>query len=82
MLSMVKAMTAFLISHLVNYDNNVEVWHARLGHIGQSRMNRLTKEGLLGNLNKVELSTYKHHLLGKTEENHLENELEQNFLCY
>ena len=27
------------ITLVVNYDNNVEVWHARLGHIGQSQMN-------------------------------------------
>ena len=29
-------------------------------------MNRLAKEGLLGNLNKVELSTCEHCLVGKT----------------
>ena len=29
-------------------------------------MNGLAKEGLLGNLNKVELSTYEHCLVGKT----------------
>ena len=28
-------------------DDNVNVWHARLGHIGQQRMNRLAKEGFL-----------------------------------
>ena len=54
------------ITSVVNYDNNVEVWHARLGHIGQIQMNRLAKKGLLGNLNKVELSTCKHCLAGKT----------------
>ena len=49
-----------------NYENNVEVWHARLGHIGQSQINRLAKEGLLRNLKKVELSTNEHCLTGKT----------------
>ena len=41
-------------------------WHARLSHIGPSQMNRLAKEGLLGNLNKVELSTCEHCLAGNT----------------
>ena len=50
------------ITSVINYDNNVEVWHVRLSHIGQSRMNRLAKEGLLGNLNKVEFSTCEHCL--------------------
>ena len=51
---------------VVNYENDVEVWHARLSHIGQSRTNRLAKEGLLGTLDKIELSTYEHCLVGKT----------------
>ena len=54
------------ITSVVDYENNVEVWHARLGHIGQSRINRLAKEGLLENLNKVKLSTCEHCLAGKT----------------
>ena len=54
------------ITLVVNYDNNVEVLHARLGHIGQSRMNRLAKEGLLGNLNKVRLSICEDCLVEKT----------------
>ena len=33
------------ITSVVNYENNVEVWHTRLGHIGQSQINQLTKEG-------------------------------------
>ena len=36
------------IMSVVNYDNNVEVWHARLGHIGQSQINRLAKKRLIG----------------------------------
>ena len=54
------------ITSVVDYENNVEVWHARLGHIGQSRMNQLAKEGLLRNLNKVELSICEHCLVDKT----------------
>ena len=33
------------ITSVFNYENYVEVWHARLSHIGQSRMNQLVKEG-------------------------------------
>ena len=47
-------------------DDEVELWHSRLGHIGQSRMNRLAKEGLLTNISKVEKSTCEHCLIGKT----------------
>ena len=54
------------ITSVVDYENNVEVWHARLGHIDQSRMDQLTKEGLLENVNKVELSIYEHCLARKT----------------
>jgi transposase InsO family protein len=46
--------------------NDMNAWHARLGHIGQQRMQRLAKEGLLGNINKVELSTCEYCLIGKT----------------
>ena len=46
--------------------DNVEIWHSRLGHIGQSRMNRLAKEGLLTNISKVEKTTCEHCLIGKT----------------
>uniref|UniRef100_A0A2N9GDW0 Reverse transcriptase Ty1/copia-type domain-containing protein n=1 Tax=Fagus sylvatica TaxID=28930 RepID=A0A2N9GDW0_FAGSY len=41
-------------------------WHARLGHIGQDRMTRLAREGLLGPLAKVNLPTCKHCLAGKS----------------
>ena len=49
----------------VNSDKDVNVWYARLGHIGQQRMNRLAKEGFLGNINKVDLPTCEHCLAGK-----------------
>ena len=38
-------------------DNDMNVWHSRLGHIEQQRMNRLAKEGHLGALKKVNLPT-------------------------
>lgn len=45
-----------------SYDNDVNIWHARLCHIGQQRMNRSAKEGFLGNTEKVNLPTCKHCL--------------------
>ena len=48
-----------------NASDNSIIWHARLGHIGQERMTRLVREGLMGNLTKVTLSIYEHCLLGK-----------------
>ena len=52
--------TSFNISN-----NDVNIWHARLGHIGQQRMDRLAKEGLLGQIEKVNLSTCENYLAGK-----------------
>ena len=40
-------------------------WHARLGHVDQERMSRLTKEGLLGPLSKISLPMYEPCLVGK-----------------
>jgi hypothetical protein len=40
-------------------------WHARLGHIGQDRMTRLAREGLLGPFAKVNLPTCEHCLARK-----------------
>ncbi|KAK2977183.1 hypothetical protein RJ640_000434 [Escallonia rubra] len=40
-----------------NIMNDSTTWHARLGHIGQDRMTRLAREGLLGPLAKVNLQT-------------------------
>ena len=54
-------------SIIASSDNaNVNTWHARLGHIGQDRMNRLAKEGFLGSLNKTDLPVCKNCLVGKT----------------
>jgi hypothetical protein len=41
-------------------------WHARLGHIGQDRMTRLAREGLLGPLANVNLPTCEHCLARKS----------------
>ncbi|WCJ29450.1 Retrovirus-related Pol polyprotein from transposon TNT 1-94 [Euphorbia peplus] len=46
-------------------DKDVSLWHARLNHIGQDRMKRLAKEGLLGGIRSVELPPYEPCLKGK-----------------
>ena len=46
------------------FDNSI-IWHATLGHIGQERMTRLAREGLMGSLAKVTLSTCEHCLVEK-----------------
>ena len=57
------SFSLFTSSNISN--NDVNIWHARLGHIGQQRMDRLAKEGLLGQIEKVNLSTYENCLAGK-----------------
>ena len=53
-------------SFVVNVVNDDSVkWHARLCHIGQDRMTRLAREGLLGSLAKVNLPTCQDCLAGK-----------------
>ena len=56
--------SVFLTSSDNASDNSI-IWHARLGRIGQERMTRLAREGLMGNLTKVTLSTCEHFLMGK-----------------
>ena len=46
-------------------DDDVMKWHSQLNHIGQDRMNRLAKEGLLGQIEKVDLPNFEHCLKGK-----------------
>ena len=46
--------------------DNVIIWHARLGHIGQERMNRLVRENLLGQFTKIDMPTCEYCLAGKT----------------
>ncbi|XP_075103561.1 uncharacterized protein LOC142178129 [Nicotiana tabacum] len=57
------SFSMFVSSH--KYDSDVNIWHARLGHIGQQRMQRLAKQGLLSNIEHVELSTCENCLAGK-----------------
>ena len=54
-----------MTSYSSSSDNDVNVWHSRLRHIGQQRMNRLAKEGLLGSLKKFNLPTCPNYLEGK-----------------
>ena len=54
------------ISLLTNFDNDAINWHTRLGHIGQNRMTRLAREGLLGPLAKVELPICEHCIVEKS----------------
>ena len=49
-----------------NTCDNVIIWHARLGHIGQERMNRLARENILGQFTKMDMSTCEYYLVGKT----------------
>ena len=39
-------------------------WHARLGHIGQDRLKRLAKVGLLGSIDKIDLPVCEQCLAG------------------
>ena len=54
-----------LFTQSSNDDLNVNVCHVRLRHIRQERMNRLARDGLLGSITKVELSTCEYFLQGK-----------------
>ena len=46
-------------------DVDFVVWHARLGHIGQDKINRLGREDLLGQIAKINLPTCEYYLVGK-----------------
>ena len=54
-----------MIVHFFFFSDNSILWHTRLGHKGQVRITRLVREGLIGNLAKVTLSTCEHCLVGK-----------------
>ena len=49
-----------------NACDNVIIWHTRLGHIGQERMNRLARENFLGQFIKIDMSTCEYCLANKT----------------
>ena len=53
-----------------NSCDNVIIWHARLWHIGQERLNRLVKENLLCQLTKIDMPTCKYCLVNKKRKNH------------
>jgi len=55
------------IAYVSYFDFNSESikWHARLGHMGQDRMGRLAKEGLLDRLTRVKLPRCEPCLAGK-----------------
>ena len=55
----------FLFTSFNISNNDVNIWHARLGYIGQQRMDRLVKEGLLSQIEKVNLSTCENFLAKK-----------------
>ena len=46
-------------------DNESVIWHARLRHIGQDRLKKLARTGLLGSLAKVKLPICEHYFTGK-----------------
>ncbi|KAL0316519.1 UNVERIFIED_CONTAM: Retrovirus-related Pol polyprotein from transposon TNT 1-94 [Sesamum radiatum] len=53
------------VSSSVNIHDIFVLWHARLGHIGQERMTRLAREGLLGSLAKVNHPVCEPCMVGK-----------------
>ena len=73
-------LNGFMILNVINHNYNqdyfslitssdyvdVNVWHARLGHIGQDITHRLFREGYLGSLDKIELSICESCLVRKT----------------
>ena len=61
------------VSNIASFcDNDSMRWHDRLGHIGQDRMTRLAREGLLGPLARVIFLTCEHYLAGKATRKPLE----------
>jgi hypothetical protein len=61
--------SVFLLTSDDDVSNSSIIWHARLGHIGQERMGRLAREGLIGNLAKVTLPICEHFLVGNKKKN-------------
>ena len=48
-----------------NSCDDMILWHARQGHIGQERMNRLARENLLGQFTKINITTCEYCLARK-----------------
>lgn len=57
------SIIAFSSSSISVYAN---IWHVHLRHIGQDRMNRLVRDGLLGQLANMNIPTCEHFLAGKS----------------
>ena len=55
-----------LMTTSINACYHVIIWHARLGHIGQGRMNRVAGENLLGQFTKIDMLTCEYCLANKT----------------
>ena len=54
-----------LMTTSINIYDNVVIWHARVGHIGQEKMNRLARENLLGQFTKIDRLTFEYYLASK-----------------
>jgi len=54
----------FLFASSQNCENDMNIWYARLGHIGQNRMQRLAKEALLAHIDQVSLPICEHRKQG------------------
>ena len=54
-----------LMTTSINIYDNVVIWHARVGHIGQEKMNRLARENLLGQFTKIDRLTFEYYLVSK-----------------
>ncbi len=58
--------SSFSLLSSVEKDHDLSITrHAHLGHIGQDRMTRLVRDGLLSSLTKVDLLTSEHCRAGK-----------------
>jgi GAG-pre-integrase domain len=64
---MISYNTHFSLITYANDNIDVNIWHMRLDHIGQQKMDRLAKEGLLGHLERVSLPTCENCLKEKME---------------
>ena len=49
-----------------NACDNVIIWHARLGYIGQGRMNKLARENLLNQFSKIDMPNCEYSVVDKT----------------
>ena len=54
-----------LMNASINACDNVIIWHARLGHIRQRRMERRSRENFLGQFTKIDMSTCEYCLANK-----------------